>query len=520
MNKQNTATNSLATAQTYIRRRMYGWHRTIGTIVCIPVIFWTLSGLMHPFMAHWFKPEIARQFVIPKPVDQAQISLSLQEVLTQNSIATLQNFRIVSFAGQTYYQVKQKAGEPLRYFDTQSGQELPDGEQKHAEHLARYFLDDAQSPLKSITLQTEFDGQYKFVNRLLPVWKLSFDRPDRMDVYVETSSDRLATFNPTSRKAFLWVFDNFHNWSFLEAIANNWLRITVMIAFLSIIILAAVSGLVIYGFMWSKFKAPANGDKTGFLRRYHRQIGLATALVTLTFAFSGAYHATRKYSPNRLPEMVYTPEIKTADLRMASTALPLDWERLHDLSLIQIRKTPYFQAFYKATEDQPAETQYYQALNGTVLENGNQVYAEYLVQYFMAKLNTANAADIDCCEMSQSLKGSDFANASLLETKPIAAFDNREYGFIFKRLPVVKFAYDTPDSDTFFVETSSGHLAAHIRNADRREGLSFAIFHKFFLMDWAGKNVRDGVMMLSALGVLVVNLMGMVLWWGKPKRKR
>jgi hypothetical protein len=205
---------------------------------------------------------------------------------------------------------------------------------------------------------------------------------------------------------------------------------------------------------------------------------------------------------------------------MASTALPLDWERLHDLSLIQIRKTPYFQAFYKATEDQPAETQYYQALNGTVLENGNQVYAEYLVQYFMAKLNTANAADIDCCEMSQSLKGSDFANASLLETKPIAAFDNREYGFIFKRLPVVKFAYDTPDSDTFFVETSSGHLAAHIRNADRREGLSFAIFHKFFLMDWAGKNVRDGVMMLSALGVLVVNLMGMVLWWGKPKRKR
>jgi hypothetical protein len=37
------------------------------------------------------------------------------------------------------------------------------------------------------------------------------------------------------------------------------------------------------------------------------------------------------------------------------------------------------------------------------------------------------------------------------------------------------------------------------------------VLHKFFLMDWAGKNVRDFVAMFSALGVLVVTLYGLVL---------
>ena len=49
-------------------------------------------------------------------------------------------------------------------------------------------------------------------------------------------------------------------------------------------------------------------------------------------------------------------------------------------------------------------------------------------------------------------------------------------------------------------------------DGDRREGLSFAALHKFFLMDWPGKNVRAFVAIFSALGVLVVTLYGLVLF--------
>jgi hypothetical protein len=75
----------------------------------------------------------------------------------------------------------------------------------------------------------------------------------------------------------------------------------------------------------------------------------------------------------------------------------------------------------------------------------------------------------------------------------------------------VKLAFDTPDHTALYVEPASGRLAALVTDGDRREGLSFAVLHKFFLMDWAGKNVRDAVAILSALGVLVVTLYGFVL---------
>lgn len=86
-----------------------------------------------------------------------------------------------------------------------------------------------------------------------------------------------------------------------------------------------------------------------------------------------------------------------------------------------------------------------------------------------------------------------------------------EYGFMNKRLPVMKLSYAGPGHPALYVEPATGRLAAFVTDGDRREGLSFAVLHKFFLMDWAGKNVRDAVAMLSALGVLAVTLYGFVL---------
>jgi hypothetical protein len=60
--------------------------------------------------------------------------------------------------------------------------------------------------------------------------------------------------------------------------------------------------------------------------------------------------------------------------------------------------------------------------------------------------------------------------------------------------------------------------AALVTDSARREGLSFAVLHKFFLMDWAGKTVRDLVAIFSALGVLMVTLYGLALLLGTRRR--
>jgi hypothetical protein len=97
----------------------------------------------------------------------------------------------------------------------------------------------------------------------------------------------------------------------------------------------------------------------------------------------------------------------------------------------------------------------------------------------------------------------------------VPRFESREYGFVFKRLPVVRLQYDTPDELALYVETATSRLAASIDATDRVEGYSFAIFHKFLLLDWAGKNVRDSMMLLSAFGVLTVSVLGVLVFLKK-----
>lgn len=524
--KNGSAARSAASR--YIQRNMYRWHRIIGIVTVVPVIFWTLSGLMHPFMAHWFKASIAHEFVRPQAIVKAKLNVSLQATLAQNHVDQLRNFRVVDFAGHTYYQVK-TVSNGLVYFSAQDGKPLADGDRKYAQYLARYFVDDQKSSVR-IEKITAFDSEYKYINRLLPVWKVSFERGDNMDVFVETEQSRLANFNENKRKVFLWVFSNFHNWDFLAAISSNSLRYMVMIALLGVIILSAISGLVIYGFLWNRFKTPKKGDRKGFLRKYHRQIGIATALVTFTFAFSGAYHATRKFTPDDRLNYVHQPLAKTNELTTSPLELPLDWVKVSNLSLAKIADRWYFQVImlneekgdWKKEQQAKAEKMfdkkstaepnivYYGVQSTSLLENGAVEHAKDLVQRFVAQAAAGgNAACCEPMEDAQQMAAGDLP--VLLSTEFISKFD-REYGFVNKRLPVVKLSLDTPGKLTYYVEPATGRLAATVTDADRREGVSFAMLHKYFLIDWAGKTVRDLVMMFAAAGVLAVSLFGLALF--------
>ncbi|MBC5863923.1 PepSY-associated TM helix domain-containing protein [Flavobacterium turcicum] len=533
MKKENQKTSTRKKDSKWIKKikqHVYSWHRTLAIITIVPVIFWTLSGIMHPFMAHFFKPEIANQELPQTAINQSRLPLPLKEVLQKNQLKTFKNFRLVSLNDKTYYQVKTESG-ALLYFDAATAQKLENGDQKYAEVLARYFLQDSTSSISNSKVLTEFTTQYKYVNRYLPVYQLSFDRADEMQVYVETASSKLATFNPKSRQIFIWFFDTFHNWSFIDAISNNSLRIIIMIVLLSVISFSAISGLLIYGLFWKQFKkSDALAPKKG-IRRYHRQIGIWISLFTLTFAFSGAYHATTKWDPYTLSQMVYEPSFKTEVLTTSLSDLKLDWSRFENASVVAFQDSLYYrcqmlpkqvtktntaisapESKWAKKDKQPLEIVYINAQTNRISANLDVKYAEFLAHYF-----TDGAPKAACCEMipetdepETSLK-----SAKLVETKIINEFESREYGFVNKRLPVVKLAYDTPENTTYFIETATSRLAAKVENADKREGYSFAIFHKFLFLDWAGKNIRDAAMVLTALAILIVSVLGLILFLKK-----
>jgi len=518
-----------STIKRTVKRNMFQWHRILGILTVIPVIFWTCSGLSHPIIAHWFKVPLAHEYLKPVSIDTQQIRLSASEVLSKNGINLLRTFRLVSFGGKTYYQVKDRKKENL-YFSATDGKKLVDGDRLYATYLGRYFLGDSTSKISSITQVDSFTDQYQYVNRLLPVWKLAFERKDGMDVYVETAQSRLANYNDNNRKVFLWLFSNLHSYQFVAKITNNTFRYVLILTFASIVIFSTLSGLLIYGFLWNKFKKPQTGQRLGFLRRNHRSIGIATSLVTLTFIGSGAYHAMRKFKPDDRISYVSEPEIKSKELSFSSLALPVNWAEVSNISLARFGGKTYYQVrtlkkendSWKKQQVAKAETlfegkekktkpdlDYYDAANGQFVPDGAMEHSYSLVKQFVAQ----GAADGEaaCCEMMANAAADQSAPLIISSSDFLTKFDT-DYGFINKRLPVVKIALSTPEHLTYYLEPATGRLAARVQDGDRREGLSFAVFHKFLLVDFAGKNFRDFLTAFAAMGVLVVSVMGLLLF--------
>ena len=133
---------------------------------------------------------------------------------------------------------------------------------------------------------------------------------------------------------------------------------------------------------------------------------------------------------------------------------------------------------------------YIDAQNGEELQDGDAKFARFLASYY---------------KTAEGINSKEKIYARTIVT-PVKQFTN-DYGFINKRLPVEKVS--KPNDGDWYIETTSAKLATKVDGTDRAEGLTFIFLHKFFWMTWAGKDIRDMVSMLAALGILVVSLLGL-----------
>ncbi|MES2064001.1 MAG: PepSY domain-containing protein [Bacteroidota bacterium] len=467
------------------KQNFYKWHRILGLTALIPVIMWTLSGLSHPFMSNWFRPVIALEVYKPIP-PKTKPTLSIQQVLAQNGIVTFINFGQLNFSKDTYYQVL-GTDSVYNYYSANTGKVLPNGDKLYAAYLARYFTQDTTSKIKSISLQKTFDGHYQPINHLLPVWKVTFNRPDGMDVYIETGQSRMGTFNNNTRKAMLTVFEQLHTWEFLAAIGGDQFRNVVMLIIVGVMFLSLLSGITIYGLFWKKFKTAQQNrraDKrkdTRFVHRFHRQIGLIVSFVMLTFIISGAFHLIVKLHNSGPAQKAYTQQINSKDLAVSNLTLPVTDSLVKNIAVVKFNDSTYYQV-----SDARKNVSYFNTITSTQLTDGDTQYARWLANFYRVDPGIEKV----------------YGRVNITQ---IRQFDN-EYGFINKRLPVQKVSY--PNGENWYIETTTSQLATKVAGIDRAEGLSFIFLHKYFGMSWAGKNIRDIVSMLAALGVLVVSLFG------------
>jgi hypothetical protein len=303
-----------------------------------------------------------------------------------------------------------------------------------------------------------------------------------MDIYVETGQSRMGTFNNNTRKTFLWVFEQFHTWDFLAVLFGDQFRLVFLICIVSIMFLSLLSGLTIYGLFWNRFKeitqkhnVKGTANKR-FIHRYHRQLGLIMSFLMLTFFTSAGFHLIVKLHNAKPEKPEYAQLISRDDLKLDNLHLSVSDSLIKKQGLVQFNQKPYYRLVTTKKD-----IIYLDAANGAILPNGDAAYAASLANYYSG-LPTDG-----------------------YKVNSIKQFTT-EYGFINKRLPVEQICYT--GSNNWYIETSTAKLATHVAGIDRAEGFSFIFLHKFFWMTWAGKDIRDIVSMLAALGVLVVALLG------------
>lgn len=472
-----------------MKGRLYVWHQRIGIAACLILFSWSFSGFLHPIMS-WTQPRPVQMFYKMDALDTDKFGISPSDALRQNKIENFSRFNTVSFGGESFYQIETTKNEPLVYLNTKTGTKLENGDEKFAEYLARFYLGDDTSKIKQINYLTAFSGKYTWTNRLLPAYEVAFDRPDGMTAYIETSGARLATLNNTRKLWFQWFFVNMHNFEMFNLIQP--VAIALKMIFMTIVFSTALSGALIYGLFWKRFK-PLNGNTTNrsLLRKWHRTIGICLSLMALSISFSGGFHAFEKRNKD-IAKVVQTENtFATNQLKISLAEALAKAENPMAVTVVKVGETP----FYRIA----------QVNQKSVLVNAETAGIESNGEVKLAR------------SIANSLSG--LTDADIVSVTQIKGF-NDEYNFLDKRLPIVKVQYDRDSDARYYVETTSGVLSSKVDNIKAVEGVSFSFLHKWeALGSVIGKTTRDILLMVFAFGNMTVTTLGVWLFILGRKKK-
>ncbi|MDH7463240.1 PepSY domain-containing protein [Chitinophagaceae bacterium 26-R-25] len=528
----------------YFRQRMMKWHRTVSLITGIPVLLWAASGFLHPLMTN-VRPKVAQQTINASPVDTNQIVVPLSQALLSNKVDSVKNVRFVHINKHLFYQIELPAQKGVQYISTESGKSLANGDEIYAKQLASIFLSgnaksdasvmeccsnpvnrdvllastnvartkssDAKDCCENMNMKggatanvsgieklTSFNEEYKYINRLLPVYKVNFKRDDNIRIYVETTQDRFAFAMDKKRLVFDKIFSLLHNWSWLDGLGKG--RLLVISLITALAFFNTILGL--YVFFTTKAKKNSNGT-TG-ARNNHRFVSIVAAVFTLLFTFSGWYHAFNKMTTSAVAQTANDASFAASELKLdlnAALQKLSSGEMFTNIGLADIDGTIYWQ-LYAATDkknnlqgdlmkDQKVAApivKFVSNNNYELTKEGEKLYAQHLANMYSESSN------------------------KIVATELVTKFTD-EYGFINKRLPVWKVQYETGNHEKYYVETSTGALALKISDKDLAEGYSFALFHKHHFMDFGGKMVRDISTMFWAFIQIAMVVVGFILYF-------
>lgn len=241
------------------------WHRRIGITVAFSTLAFTSSAMLHVLMI-----DKAQDHAPSAPYGK---SMPLAAMLTHPvsaGVDTGEQVEVVSHHGAPMYRISvdgkaghgdnaagaghehhhgarapavRLAGE--RYVSAVDGELMAGGVEAHVRMLAGDSSGSQGIKVLAVEEITRFAGEYGFVNKRLPVWKVSFDTPDHLAVYVEPSSGVKATEVRDADRLEGFVFGYLHKWHFLDGLGKD-SRDMVLGLFALLNVLVVVMGLLVW----------------------------------------------------------------------------------------------------------------------------------------------------------------------------------------------------------------------------------------------------------------------------------
>ncbi len=216
------------------------------------------------------------------------------------------------------------------------------------------------------------------------------------------------------------------------------------------------------------------------LRRWHRWHALAMSLIVLMAAGSGLLHTWMGMTQLPPPPPVPESPLDLAAVRIAPAELPaLVGSPIQSASLRRIAGGPWWQVALAA-----GGMAYVDAISGHSATDADQRYAG---------------------EIASRHAG----GAPVRHVRHLAAFD-REYGPIFRVLPVHRFDLDDAHGTRVYVSTRTGTVTRLTDDRRQREADLFSLLHKWSFI--AHKPTRDAALLIAMGGIILLALSGLILF--------
>lgn len=473
-------------------KKLLSLHRSFGMVLGVLVLLWSLTGVLHPIMSAT-QPQPVKRMPPPQQLDLTQ-ALAATDVLKQHHISQFSALQVIELeAQQIAYRILRPNQKMAEYYDSQTGQLLSNAEQQDAERLARWYTGLSQQEIVSSQIITAFSDDYPSVNRLLPVWRVDFHNGLR--AYVDPAQARLATLSNDQKMWMAKIFRLGHTWTWGD---QAWTGQTILMQ----IALIGILCMIVMGIgLFFKIHNRRNhrlGQKA--IRFLHRYLGISLSVFILLWVLSGFYHIWQKKPDIKNIQPVFHTADLSTEVWQQVTQQPI--QRL-DLVPTTFNQTHIHAAWMiQAIGQNPLQG------SMTAASKAHDHHASHTAAPAIQFVDVGNGKALDILKQSKLLAASYLAlqPEQVQQTSWVTSFAG-EYGFINKRLPVIKVETRLENQLRLYIEPSSGVIAAQVTQQDALEGFSFAYLHKWTWLP-IDKTLRDIILATIAAMVALLAVLG------------